>query len=231
MSENHRHVEVAVDAFSSGQVGSKVWLAQILEKVAPAFGQGGPHTVWIYGGWQGVLGFLLLSRQGTSPDFYIERIRSFDLDEKATLIANTINENWVWREWQFRAFTADCNSLFREVPSSPEDPAAAVFVPALEDYGPSPTIVINTSVEHFADRTWFEQIPHGALVVLQASDFDHEGVASEHAKDFSSDAAFAKAFPLGEQWFSGSLLFEYGEGASRWSFQRRMLIGRKSNSA
>lgn len=215
--ENHRRVPVAVDAFSSGQVGSKLWMAQLLEKLAPAYGQPGPHTVWIYGGWQGVLGFLLLSRQGAGGEFLIERVRSFDLDPEATEIANVLNENWVWREWQFRAFTADCNDVLKDVS------AEEACEPA---YGPLPTVVINTSVEHFAERTWFERIPKGTIAVLQASDFDHDGVASEHAKEFQSDAAFAAAYPMGELWFSGSLSFEYGEGDKAWGFQRRMLIGR-----
>ncbi len=221
MSENHRRVPVAVDAFSSGQVGSKLWLAQLLEKLAPAYGQAGPHTVWIYGGWQGVMGFLLLSRQGAGSEFLIERVRSFDLDHEATEIANVVNENWVWREWQFRAFTADCNDVIRWETSS-----EGSCVKTEETYGPMPTIIINTSVEHFADRTWFERIPKGTIVALQASDFEHDGVAHERAQDFTSDAAFAAAFPMGESWFSGSLLFEYGEGENAWSFQRRMLIGR-----
>lgn len=213
LSEVHRRVAVAVDAFSSGQVGSKIWLAQILEKLAPAYGHPGPHTVWIYGGWQGVLGFLLLSRQGATSDFVIERVRSFDLDAEAVEIANVLNENWVWREWQFRAFTVDCNALFGETEQN--------------EFGPPPTIVINTSVEHFSERTWFEQIPAGTLVILQATDFDHEGVAQEHTSEFRSDEAFAASYPMTNSWFSGSLTFEYGEGEKAWGFQRRMLIGRK----
>lgn len=230
MSESHRRVPVAVDAFSSGQVGSKIWLAQLLEKLAPAYGHAGPHTIWIYGGWQGVLGFLLLSRQGAGGDFHIERVRSFDLDAEATEIANTLNENWVWREWQFRAFTADCNTILCRRESAADgqsvDQDGDVIVPSNETFGPLPSIVINTSVEHFSDRAWFDRIPKGTIVALQASDFDHDGVALDRAEEFKSDAAFAAAYPIGDLWFSGSLSFEYGEGESSWGFQRRMLIGR-----
>jgi hypothetical protein len=195
---------ISRDAFSSGQVGSKMWLAQLLETLAPAYSASGPHTVWIYGGWQGVMGFILLSRQATRTDFQIERIRSFDIDESATLVANQICENWVWREWMFRAFTEDCDLL------KPNEPS---------EFGPSPTIVINTSVEHFDNRNWFENIPEGTIVAFQASDFEHDGAVAL-AK---SDEAFAEAFPLREVWFTGALDFNYDS----WSFKRRMRIGRK----
>ncbi len=225
MSELHRQISVAIDAFSSGQVGSKVWLAQILEKLVPAYGHSEAHTIWIYGGWQGVLGFILLSRQGAQSDFLIERVRSFDLDAEATAIANILNENWVWREWQFRAFTADCNLIFRE--SERAGNASNAFRQENTEFGLSPTIVINTSVEHFSERLWFENLPKGTIVALQASDFEHEGVTKENRDAFASDQAFARAFSMSEHWFSGSLSFEYGESGSNWSFQRRMLIGRK----
>lgn len=198
------------DAFSSGQVGSKLWLAQLLETLAPAYGQVGPHTIWIYGGWQGVMGFLLLSRQAGRSDFQIERVRSFDIDERATDVANSICENWVWREWTFRAFTADCDQLGGRT-----------------EFGPPPTIVINTSVEHFENRSWFENIPEGTIVALQASDFEHEGTVSDGPSVglgvAQSDATFADAFPFRETWFTGALDFDYGS----WSFKRRMRIGRK----
>lgn len=202
-------ISIARDAFSSGQVGSKMWLAQLLETLAPAYSAAGPHTIWIYGGWQGVMGFILLSRQASRTDFQIERIRSFDIDNQATEVANQICENWVWREWTFRAFTKDCDQL-KHGELQPAEQA---------EYGPSPTIVINTSVEHFDNRNWFENIPEGTIVALQASDFEHEGAVAL-AK---SDEAFAEAFPLREVWFTGALDFNYGS----WSFKRRMRIGRK----
>ncbi len=203
-ADRSANFEASRDAFSSGQVGSKIWLAQLLETLAPAYKSPGPHTVWVYGGWHGVLSFLLLARQAGRADFLIERIRSFDVDPDATNVANAICENWVWREWTFRAFTCDCDRL---------QPAEG------SEYGPPPTIVINTSVEHFENRNWFENIPEGTIVALQASDFDHEGAVSL-AK---SDESFAEAFPLRETWFTGALDFAYDS----WGFKRRMRIGRK----
>ncbi len=196
---------VAIDAFSSGQVGSKIWLCEELEKIwskknasAP---KGQTETVWIYGGWQGVLGFLILNRDFSTR--HVGSIRSFDLDPTCESVANSICENWVWREWMFRAFTADCNQL---------DPSKN------GEFGKAPTVVINTSVEHFDDRAWFEKIPAGTMVALQASDFEHDGAVSL----YDSEEKMAAAFPLSETLFSGRLEFDYGP----WKFNRLMRIGR-----
>ena len=209
---NHSETKFSNDAFSSGQVGSKLWLCDELEKVLTR----GDQNVWIYGGWHGVLGFMMLTRdtvsRGASPKAnasdgfeHVARyraIRSFDIDPSCEQSANLLCENWVWREWKFRAFTADCNQL---------NPAEG------GEYGASPTIVINTSVEHFDQREWFEKIPEGTIVALQASDFEHDGAVSL----FSTEEKMREAFPLREVLFSGRLKFDYGS----WSFHRLMLIG------
>lgn len=200
MNHNSRPsaIQIPTDAFSSGQVGSKLWLCEKLEAICATRGNQ-TGTIWIYGGWQGVLGFMLLSRAG----FADAKVRSFDLDPAGTDNANAICENWVWRAWQFRAFTQDCNEL---------DPAQG-----MGDYGPPPTVVINTSVEHFERRAWFEKIPKGTIVALQASDFEHDGAVAL----FSTEAKLAEAYPMSETLFSGRLAFDYGD----WSFNRLMAIG------
>jgi len=87
------------DVFSSGQVSSKVWLCEELER-----------TRWtsdetaIYAGWYGLTAFLLLTRN----KFKVNRIRSYDIDPACEPMADMINENWVWQNWKFKALTADC---------------------------------------------------------------------------------------------------------------------------
>lgn len=199
---------VANDAFSSGQIGSKIWLCDELERIfqdRPEKLKTRGETVWIYGGWQGALGLLMLSRSSSSAfASAIDKVRSFDIDPACADVANVICENWVWREWKFRAFTKDCNEL---------NPAEN------GEYGRRATVVVNTSVEHFESREWFEKIPEGTLVVLQASDFEHNGAVSL----FTTEADLAAAFPLRETLFIGRLNFAYGS----WSFNRLMLIGRR----
>ena len=70
------------DIFSSGQVGSKIWLCEELEKLGWT-----SNLTYIYGGWCGVLGFLLLSR----GNFQVNQIQSFDIDPTCEPIADMIN--------------------------------------------------------------------------------------------------------------------------------------------
>ena len=89
------------DAFSSGQIGSKMWLCEELEKL-----QWQSSLTYIYGGWYGITAFLLLSR----GKFNVNKIRSLDLDPSCQPVADMINELWVWQDWKFKAFTQDCNN-------------------------------------------------------------------------------------------------------------------------
>ena len=58
------------DAFSSGQIGSKLWLCEQAEKYFETI-----DSIWIYGGWYGLTAFLLRARNKIN----IGNIRSFDL--------------------------------------------------------------------------------------------------------------------------------------------------------
>jgi hypothetical protein len=86
------------DAFSSGQIGSKLWLCEESEKCFETI-----DTIWIYGGWYGLTAFLLKSRNKIN----IGKIRSFDIDPSCESTADLINENWVYSDWQFKATTKD----------------------------------------------------------------------------------------------------------------------------
>jgi hypothetical protein len=167
-------MELDKDAFSSGQVGSKIWLCEELEKLGWK-----SNLTHIYGGWQGVLGFLLLSR----GKFNVNRIESYDIDPTCQPIADMLNENWVWQDWKFKAHTADCNL----VNSHKAD------------------LVINTSTEHFDSMLWFNYIPPGTRVILQGNNMPH----SDHHITTNSIEEFKKAYPLTEYAFEGSKEFVY----------------------
>ena len=95
-------MKINKDAFSSGQVGSKLWLCKQLE-LTDLYS----HETAIYGGWYGMTAFLLLSR----GKFNVETVRSYDIDPTCEAVADMINEYWVWQKWRFKAFTEDCNSI------------------------------------------------------------------------------------------------------------------------
>lgn len=94
-------MEVHIDSFSNGQIASKIWLCEELEKLNWT-----SDITHIYGGWYALTAFLLLSR----GNFKVNYIESFDIDPKCEYVANMINENWKFLK-KFRAYTRDCSQL------------------------------------------------------------------------------------------------------------------------
>jgi len=181
-------LNVDKDAFSSGQIGSKLWLCEQLEQCFDTI-----DTIWIYGGWYGLSAFLLRSRN----NIRIKKIRSMDVDPACESVADMINENWVYRDWQFKALTEDCNTV----------------VPINVD------LIINTSTEHFDSLQWWNNIPQGTVVALQGADMIHD----DHVYEFNNLAEFANTFPLSKTLYTGTKEFEY----PTWNFTRFMIIGEK----
>lgn len=89
-------------AFSHGQIKSKIWLCEELEKLMP-----NPARIAILGGWYGITSFMLFARAQSN----IEKVRSFDIDPKVEKIADLINNTWVFNHWRFKAVTADVNNV------------------------------------------------------------------------------------------------------------------------
>lgn len=176
------------DAFSNGQIDSKLWLCQELERLGWT-----SKLTRIYGGWHGVLPFLLFSRQ----KFQVDRIESYDLDPNCESVADLINENWVIKEWQFKAHTGDCNQI---LPGNPD-------------------LIINTSTEHFESMNWFNNIPTGTRVILQGNNMPHD----DHIIHSNTLKDFVKYYPMSEVIYRGELRFMYPQ----WKFTRYMLIGIK----
>lgn len=141
------------DSFSNGQIDSKLWLCRELEKLNWT-----SESTHIYGGWYGVLAFLLLTRE----KFVVKRIESYDIDGSCENIANIINNNYVIKE-KFYAYTCDCNNL-----KSNSD------------------LIINTASEHFTSMDWFNRIEYGKRVIIQGNDMPHDDhvIHSESLQDF-----------------------------------------------
>jgi hypothetical protein len=181
-------LSVDKDAFSSGQMGSKLWLCEQLEELFEKI-----DSIWIYGGWYAVTALLLRSRNRIE----IKEIRSIDIDPYCESVADMLNENWVIKEWQFKAVTEDCNKL----------------LPTGVD------LIINTSTEHFTSKEWFDNIPQGTVVALQGNNMPHD----DHY--FCSDSLddFCANYSLTDTMYRGSLDFNYPD----WKFTRYMVIGVK----
>jgi hypothetical protein len=141
-----RTVQLETDAFSAGQVESKIWAAEELERVAA-------HThilrISILGGWYGLLHFILKVRGRQM----IEWCKSYDLDPSACTGANVVNNTWEMKEWAFKSYPQDANLI---------------------TYEDETNCVINTSTEHFSNQQWFNNIHEGMLCLLQGNDLDIE---------------------------------------------------------
>jgi len=161
------------DSFSNGQIDSKLWLCRELESLGWE-----SNLTHIYGGWYGVLAFLLLSRE----KFIVNRIHSFDADPECESIADMINNNYVFKEWKFKAHTSDCNTMISNA-----------------------DLIINTSSEHFETMDWFDNIKSGTRVIIQGNDMDHD----DHVVHSDTLEKFIEQYPLSEINYQGELEFIY----------------------
>lgn len=186
-----------MDSFASGQMKSKIWLVENLEKVLTNHPQQG-YRIWLLAGWYGVTNTILRIRNNLP----IQHVRSFDIDPIVQPVADNVNSLWVWQEWQFKAFTQDINTLEYDV----HDPNA-------------PHIIINTSVEHLESKEWFDKIPPNTLVVLQSNNMPHD----DHCKEYNHYSDLLNEFPLTSVLYQDSIHFDY----VTWSFDRHMVIGYK----
>jgi len=179
MNEKPQSYSVNRDAWSNGQIESKLWLCRELEKIVTR-----RVTVFTLGGWYGLLSFLLLSRERMA----INKIRNIDSDSIACEISDMINENWVIDAWKFKSFNFNANSIaFKQIYSEHANEM----------------VIINTSCEHFRSDDWFTHIPSDTIVALQSNNLEHDD-----ATPINNLESFIKKYPL-KLIFSGEKEFKY----------------------
>lgn len=191
---------INLDAFASGQLGSKIWLCDKLEDQLD-----GPKTIrrlHILGGWYGVLPMLLVSRGRVS----IEQVTCIDVDAEALRVARKMNDYFNWKTDSYSSVVMDvCTDQFIEY--------AQANIGAQD-------VVINSSCEHMSSSPWFSSLAGtGAMVVLQSCNMDHK----DHIAKVSHINDFKKQYPISDLKFEGEIFFDY-RGPT--SFTRYMLIGR-----
>ena len=76
------------DAFSHGQIKSKLWLLEHLEPLIEP-----DNVVEIFGSWYNILGFMMKVRR---PDFPLNEIRGYDIDPEVKEVADKINNAFVY---------------------------------------------------------------------------------------------------------------------------------------
>jgi hypothetical protein len=162
-------------ALGHRQIACKTWLRDALVEV---FG-GTFDTVWVVGGWYGVLPALLFDDQR----FSIGRIVSFDIDADCAAVASAVNRRPA-EEGRFEARTGDMYQL--------------AYNGAMQ-----PDLVINTSCEHIPDvRQWLERLPAGMAVALQSNNYFDD---PEHINCVKSLEEFVDQAGLSKIAFHGVL--------------------------
>jgi hypothetical protein len=193
------------DAFSQGQIDSKLWLIDTLITLDQDLGR-----IWILCGWIGSLSCLMFAKKLL---LNFTSIRSFDIDPACADLADILNREEVKNNWMFKASTADVMDLRYD----DHFWYTKKFNGMMErDFGSADT-VINTSCEHLEDfDTWIAQIPKGKLVILQCS--SHESYDG-HVNSMDNIYEMVNRSKLTRIFFKGTLRC--------YDYDRHMLIGKK----
>jgi len=190
-------------SFSHGQITSKIWLCEELEKYCKL-----NDNLYILGGWHNILGFMFSVRK---PNFF-KRIHNIDINSEVIEIADKICDTWInqlYTNSHIINTCADSNEYELQLNSETD-------------------IVINCSVEHFNSTEWFNKLPIGTLVCIQSSDIKHKDVIEsldtwQQNQPNSDLATFLNRFPVSEYLHVGTKTFEY----PNYGYNRFMMIGRK----
>ena len=193
------------DALSWGQLKSKRWLVDELEKLDLDLG-----TVFLCAGWYATLAAMLFNSKCK-----IKSIRSFDIDEHCLDIADCINKEQVKESWKFKAITQDIQQIdYNEHTWQTWSKANDRMSRPITDV---PTTIVNTSCEHIENFTeWYAKIPDGKLVCLQSNNYFD---INDHVNCVQGPMQFAEQAPMKEVLYQGALELP--------KYTRFMRIGRK----
>lgn len=192
------------DAFSKGQIESKLWLLNTLKdnQICDL------GLVYLLAGWYGLLGHMLLSDEKIKC-----KIRSFDINSGCAAIAESFNRQYVLNNWQFKATTKDIHDIDYTSHKYKTLRANGTAVKLNE----SPNTIINTSCEHIQNfNGWYDKIPSSRLLILQSNNYYD---LPEHVNCSFNLSDFKSKCQMSEVIYSGTLPTE--------KYDRFMLIGRK----
>ncbi len=173
-------------SFTPDLVFSKYWLMAELDRIQSKY-----SVAYILGSWYGNLAVYLLKFQRPQVDqiINVETNREY-LSASRQLITAMGGSN-------VQYMLQDANKLdYRQ----------------LDDQG----VVINTSLTDMPGQEWFDRIPQGSMVALQARDHDP-------GEQFAGPEDITEKFPLSQVLYSGSLDLEDPET----QYTRFMVIGIK----
>ena len=173
-------------SFTRDLIASKVWLLQELKQIQQHY-----TTMYILGSWYGNLAVYMKLQPTISVDRIINVETNPEMLDTSQSILDRIGAD------NIKYMLADANTLdYRQ----------------LGDSG----VVVNTSLTEMPERAWFDHIPAGTLVAMQARDHD-PGNEAHSTQDIMD------RYPLSEIIYDGKLELADPETA----YTRYMVIGIK----
>lgn len=173
-------------SFTHDLTTSKVWLLQQVGKLVNQI-----DTVYVLGSWFGNTSLIMTLQ----PEFDYNKIINVEINpawlKQSQRMLKHVGANNV------QAMLADANTLdYRQLGKN--------------------GLVINTSLVDMPGRAWFDNIPQGTLVAMQARDQVLD-------REFHSNDDILKLYPLSQVLYKGSLNLQDPET----DYTRFMVIGRK----
>lgn len=191
------------DAWSQGQVKSKIWLVKELIKLVDL----NDKTIFVLGGWVGVLPAILFWHTPA------HKIRNFELDKNCILISDWLIKEWMIDDFRYKTIHQDMmdinyNKHTWSMPSHEGDK----IISKTE----IPDIVINTSCDHLKDfPSWWDLIPKGKIFAIQNNNFPE--IEDHHNWVDSLETFESQVSDATEILYSGELETE--------KYKRFMIIG------
>lgn len=180
-------------AFSHGQLQSKIWLCESLEPYIAP-----DSRIAILGSWYNVLGLLMLARKS----LYYNFITGIDKDNSVIEVANKLCEGWMIQpNVKIKNVCMDANNF---------------------DYQ-GYHVVINCSVEHMDNNSWFDKLTVGTVVCIQSSNVIDSNEKFDIKNPIPNIETLYNQFPLRKVYHKKTKNFQYNE----WGYSRYMLIGLK----
>jgi len=173
-------------SFTRDLIASKVWLLQQLEQIQQHY-----TTMYILGSWYGNLALYMTLQPTVTVDLIVNVETNAEMLDTSQRILNKIGVDNV------ESMLKDANELdYRQLGSA--------------------GVVVNTSLTEMPESAWFDHIPAGTLVAMQARDQD-PGVEFHSAEDIQ------RRYALSQVLYQGSLSLQDPET----KYTRYMTIGVK----
>lgn len=179
--ENASTGKFPADAFSLGQLCSKIWLLETLREQ-----QVEVNKVAVLGAWICTIAEPLCD---LFPS--ISRIYGIDCDSTSVELSDLFNNLLVQQDWRYKGVVADVDLLFMN------NLIMDISGTLVED---KPDTVINTSCEHMSTE-WFDTVDADQLVIIQSNnnaEFTGHINTCKDLDDFCSKYQLSKLLYAGE---------------------------------